>query len=259
MIKFIRKEKTRKDFGELFDYFLYRDSATSFLRDTNEIKKCIQNTQKYKNHETSFKELLYNQDFLSSSHCDELLNTLVKSLHALPTFSIEWMKDDIKIGDNFLWTEIYEHEKIPFYYILNCNTPDCSILLINKETGRLLEMHIAEIFPSSTLHLLNGRFIHEKLNSIIPYQLKFALNESKNEVKVKDFTHTPIENIISIPEEFTEFVIPIFISTITPSITNIPHEIVMLTDEEDIKFRNRIIEFIRKEEEEIKEKDELLF
>lgn len=257
MLDFIRKENTRYDFGIHFDYFIEKSWSRPYFKNIDHVENCLNIIRDFSNTyqrnlgfgDESLAELLQVPDFIYSKYCSDLLDILVKELIILPTYNIAWKKNNIEIGSNFILTEVYETDKLPYYYILNTGMYSWPYLLLNKDTGCVLKFYIDEILPSNTINLINGHF--KELNNLKGgyYQLKFPLNHLGIEISNLDFLATPLDSLITIPEELRESTCISYVSAIDPIGTNVHHSIQSLTDKDDILFRNKIIALIERERE----------
>lgn len=248
MLEFKRYQNSRHDFGLLFDHYIEKSWSRGYLRSEDAVERCLAITREFAKSENraitwdaDLKDLFYDSSFINSTYFEDLISLLVDESIVIPTYHIEWFQDDSKVGDNFIWTEIYETDKLPHYYILNCNEPVWPVLLVNRNTGTQLNLLISEILPSENLHMLNGKFLENGLHSDVYYQLEFDINTSKNEIIGNSYKAVHLESIIKIPAEIADSTNVLFISSINPNQTNIEHHEVKLTDQNDIEFREMIM------------------
>lgn len=257
MLQFIKTENTRRNFGQLFDYFIEKDWARNYFRNSDDVEKCLQLTRAFSREfernvgqgDESLADLFYVPEFVDSQFCTDLLEILIKGLLLLPTYNLKWEKNGTKIGDNFLFTEVYESDKLQHYYILNSATYDLPYLLVNKETGSVLNMYIADIFPSKEINKIYGQFYTMENIEHGYYQLVFPLNDVGNEILNLEYKPTPLDFLITIPKELEETAYIGYSSPIHPQGTNVNHTIEELSDEEDVLFRNRIISLLEQDAE----------
>ena len=257
MLEFIRKENTRLDFGRNFDYFIDKNWRRNYFINNDDAEKCLKITRAfskaYKRNigfgDEPLGQLFYVPEFINSEFCTDLLDVLVKGLYILPTHTISWLKNGKEIGTNFISTEVYESDKLPFYYILNTGWSRYGFpyLLVNKETGSLLEMYIADILPSNEINHIYGRFDELENHESDYYQLIFTISNDGKEILNKEYTVTPLNSLITIPNQINESAWICYTSPINPEGTNIEHTVQALTDREDILFRNRIIDLIEQD------------
>lgn len=149
MLEFVKKENTRFDFGVIFDRFIEKDWSRRYFKNRDAVERCLEILGNYAKaynpnceSDMGLQKLFYDKDFIDSPFCSDLLNIFVNELFVLPTHSVEWKENEIKVSENYFWTEVYETEYLPFYYILNCGESNWPFLLLNKETGSVLDLYI---------------------------------------------------------------------------------------------------------------------
>lgn len=253
MITFKKNENSRTDFGDFFQYSIEKNWLHDFFDEENIVTNCwklIENfclTNQLENEKWHLKNLFYNPKFLESENCEKLLALFSSHLFELPMEFLEWEKDGKVLGDNFIWTEILETDFLPNYYIIHkssefdfSNLP--KLFLLNKETGRQLSFGLDAILPSDQKNILYGKFRIPEIDSSEFFRLTFKLNENQNDIIDKDFQVQDLKSLIQIPDELLSSAMINFESPILLQETNVPYKSIALTDTEDIKFRNRLIE-----------------
>ena len=250
MIKFLKREKSRNDFGVMFDRFIEKDWSRGYFKNESYVDQCLgiikKNIKEIDGNcydVVELKDLFLDKKFVESSYCNELLESFAKGLFILPVDSIEWYLNNDLIGENYIWSEIYESEHLPYYFILNCGNASWPLLLVNKSSGSIVDVLVSELLPSNKLNILFGRFNNLDLNSEKYYQLTFT-SDNFGKIIEESNCYKLIEDIILLPNEFSSYLYLGFSSPIYPYGTNINFDIQTLSDREDINFRNKLIEIM---------------
>jgi hypothetical protein len=253
MLTFKKIENSRTDFGNYFQYSLEKNWLYDFFDDENVVTECWELIKNFceinelENQEWHLKNLFNNSQFLESENCTELLTLFSSHLFELPMEFLEWEKHEKSIGNNFIWTEILETDYLPNYYIIHKSSEfDLSnlpkLFLLNKETGRQLSFGLDAILPSDQNNILYGKFRISEIDSSEFFRLTFKLDETEKDIIEKDFQVQNLKNLIQIPNEILSSAVINFESPIMLHETNVPYKTIQLTDPEDIKFRNRLVE-----------------
>ena len=254
MITFSKKQNTRVDFGNLFDFFIHnfwtkkyfisQDVVVNHTEMVNQFAQINNQSEKV----VSCAELFENPNFINSNFCDPILENLVNGSYFTPLETLFWKNNENTNHSNSLFNEVYFTEDLPHYYIIHNYSynvhPLKEFSLIDKVSGEILPLGILELGPSKEKNVFYGQFIDLRINENEWWKVEIGM-----EGRVK---YTNLREIISIPEEFSEFCHIGFYSSIFPEGTNVNFALEELSMNDDIAIRNKIITILKKKKEETK-------
>ena len=113
----------------------------------------------------NIEEILTNELALNNTNLSNLIITCIKNFPLeFRTHKIEWWDGNTCLGSESYYTDIYEDERLPYYYILHIDLFQ-SYKLLHKETGKLLNFTFHDLCPSDDNSILNGRYMSGDLSN----------------------------------------------------------------------------------------------
>ena len=221
-------DKSLRYFNDLDDAFRIHDEVVDYLK----LKDLPQHPF------PAFEQLLTDSEFLHSEHGDRILKLFVRNVDALQIDRLEWWKDGQFVDYNFRYVNIWEDERIPHYYILH-DEPNQVYLLLDKESGRMLNYRFYLICPSEDRNIIIGEHLDDPFSNlgICAIRLRESEGSEPNAFDRPKADHIPFESVR--PGQSPDDMFLIY-----PLGTNVPHLYVPLRSVEDIMFRHRMHELI---------------
>ena len=233
-IIFKKYEKSILDYGRMLDQImdewawdsedLMYETAFSYYR---ALKNDICPNRK---EDVDIEEILTNELALNNINLSNLIITCIKNFPLkFRTHKIEWWDGNTCLGDEFEYTDIYEDERMPYFYILHIE-PFQSYKLLHKETGRLLNFTFHDLCPSDDNSIINGRHMNGDLANY-DFCSTFI-----------DWSNQDLEGTAKVvTNDNKEF----FQNLILPTSTNVPYLYMPCSNYIDFQFSHNIMNLVK--------------
>ena len=243
MIEIRKVENDRRFMGKLLDYYLAKCirffiDVDDALRIQQDVEDFLETTGRSKDPFPGFEDLLTDDGFLRSKHGERILVRFVKNVEALQLDRLEFWKDGRCLDYNFRFTDIWEDDRLPHYFIIY-NEPHQSYYLLDKHNANLLPWRLHVICPSDDKNIIIGEHFDEPFDS-----LGICAIRLRDQVPETDQTNPRISADAVPFETLMPGMSPDELPFVFPFGTNLPHLYIPLRSIQDILFRHRMQELM---------------
>jgi len=233
-IIFKKYQKTIQDYGTMLDQIMSKwawDSEDSMYETAFSYYRALKNDiYPNKKEDIDIEEILTNELALNNTSLSNLIITCIKNFPLeFRTHKIEWWDGNTCLGSESYYTDIYEDERLPYYYILHIDLFQ-SYKLLHKETGKLLNFTFHDLCPSDDNSILNGRHMSGDLSN---YDFCSTL---------VDWSNDDIEGTVKVLANKNK---EIFQNLILPTSTNVPYSYIPCTNNIDFQFSHNVMNLVK--------------
>lgn len=231
---FKKYEKPIQDYGKMLDQIMSQwawDSENLMYEDAFSYYRALKNDIfPNRKEDIDIEEILTNELSLNNINLSNLIITCIKNFPLqFRTHKIEWWDGNTCLGCESEYTDIYEDERLPYFYILHTELFQ-SYKLLHKVSGRLLNFTFHDLCPSDDNSIINGRHMNGDLANY-------------------DFCATHIdwsnENIEGTAKVVTNDNKEIFQNLILPTSTNVSYFYIPCPNNIDFQFSYNIMNLIQ--------------